>query len=43
LSFKFSIISWLAKGWPAKGMFAEEDVYREIIFWFMGLEKGELT
>jgi hypothetical protein len=38
LSLKFSIISW-----PAKGMFAEEDVYREIIFWFMGREKGELT
>jgi hypothetical protein len=38
LSLKLSIISW-----PATGMFAEVDVTREIVFWLMGLEKGELT
>jgi hypothetical protein len=28
---------------PGTGMYAEEDVLRERIFWFMELEKGELT
>jgi hypothetical protein len=37
LYLKFSIISL-----PGTGMRAKEDAVREIIFWYMELEKGEL-